>query len=465
MEVRWARLVAAALVVAAISCGGDLETHERSRPVPPDKPIILIVVDTLRADHLGLYGYRRPTSPVLDHWASEGRVYDNAFATAPWTLPSFGSLYTGRWPLIHRAGLSETNDDLDTIVPSAMTTVVPTVAEILSSRGFETMAVLNNPFLDPSFGTARGFDVFDYVPGNNRDIRRADAVVRRALELVDNKGGRPFFLVVHLFDPHLDYDAPAPFRGSFSDFYESQFTLPFSELRGVRENDYALSVNDRAFISAAYDEEVAFVDRELGKLRDGLAERGLLDKSLVILTSDHGEEFFEHGGFEHGHAMWQELLHVPFVIWGPDIVPGRDSGPVSLVDVAPTVFEWVGVTPPGRLDGISLWPNLATAETLSQRTLFAEGRLYGPARFTAVRWPHKILVDQGNELLAVFDLEHDYRERLNRLASLRDTGTLLQTALVDRRRAAAKTMRSRPAVSPELSGESLDRLRSLGYVR
>ena len=134
-----------------------------------------------------------------------------------------------------------------------------------------------------------------------------------------------------------------------------------------------LSAEDQAFIIAAYDEEIAYTDQQLGVLRDGLADRGLLEDGLVIFTADHGEELFEHGGFEHGHALWQELLHVPLILWGAGVNPGRDATPVSLVDIAPTVLDWLDLVSPVPFDGLSLLPTVSASVQVPDRSLYAGG--------------------------------------------------------------------------------------------
>ena len=219
-------------------------------------------------------------------------------------------------------------------------------------------------------------------------------MVDRAVALVDRWRDRSFFLVLHFIDPHMDYDAPAPFGGRFSAAYASQLSRPVGDINGLRTRLSELTDDDREFIKAAYDEEIAFVDEQLGRLRSALATRGILGRSLMMVTADHGEELFEHGGFEHGHAMWEEVLHVPLIIWGPGVRAGREASPVSLADVTPTLLEWIGVSQPAALDGVSLWPNLTTGATIASRTLMAEGRIYGRAESTMLRWPLKVVVDE-----------------------------------------------------------------------
>ena len=277
--------------------------------------------------------------------------------------------------------------------------------------------------------------------------------------LIDSWGDQSYFLVLHLFDPHMDYDPPAPTRGRFTASYESKFLLPISDLNGIRGNKYDIQEVDVHFIRAAYDEEIAFVDQEVGRFLDELDERGRFDDSMVVLTSDHGEELFEHGGFEHGHAMWTEVLQVPMIIWGPGVTPGREDEPVSLVDVAPTVLDWVGARKSVTFDGISLAANLAAGERLPRRTLFAEAVLYGQPRRSAIRWPTQMVVDEDETVSRVTVLaddedtagpsDPDVAARL--LADLQGHGLAAASAPQDE--------------TPQLEGELLERLRSLGYVR
>jgi len=420
-------------------------------PAPPPPSVILIVVDTLRADHLGLYGHTRPTSPALDRWSRDGKVYEFAHSTSPWTLPTFGSLYTGYLPTRHRAGFSKQSGN-------RLSSSVETLAEHLSQKNFRTGAITNNPFLSASFGLDRGFEIYDHHQGNNKEIRRAQDVIDRALAMIDAWRGDSFFLMIHVFDPHLNYDAPDNFKGLFTADIDSRFTLPIYQLGELRQADTIkeMTEDDQEFIRAAYDEEIAYVDSQLGRLQSELSERNLLTNSLIILTSDHGEEFYDHGGFEHGHALWQELIRVPLIIWGPTIGPGRELTAVSLTDVMPTVLDWVGTDIPLGLDGISLLPNLTDAQPLPQRTLIAESKLYGHQQAAVIRWPHKIIFNQtGRKPVHWFSLNSDKQEKYDLLSELSDElGEHLNTELTEQ-----------PDEPATPSAETLERLRSLGYIR
>ena len=452
-----------AALLFTLSCGNGQTVS------PGATSVVLIVVDTLRADHLGLYGYDRPTSPNLDAWAADGRVFEHAFAPSPWTLPSFSSLYTGRWPLVHQGGLAteESAGDGQTPLFLGPDADLPTVAETLQDAAVRTLAVATNPLLAASFGMARGFDRYDLDLGpSGGSSPRAEEVVRRALALVDEVKGQPFFLVVHLFDPHASYDAPPPFRHTFTASMQSVFTLPVEDVLDIRRRSRELAPQDRAFVAAAYDEEIAYTDAQLGVLRDGLAARGVLETSLIIFTADHGEELFEHGSFLHGHAMWQELLHVPLVVWGPGVAPGREPVPVSLVDIAPTVLEGVGLASPSPFDGRSLWPTLSAGVPLPTRPLFSEGVMSGSKPQSAVvDWPRKLIVNHQDGLIEAFDLVQDPHERTNLAGEARATTGALIAHLCRHQQTAQGIDRATDHLPAAPDPAVLERLRALGYVR
>jgi len=435
-----------ALALAAAACGGD---------AGPARSVVLIVVDTLRADHLGIYGHEAATSAQLDLRAPEAALFERAFAASSWTLPSFASLYTGVWPSAHGAGREPGSEDAFTALPGS----VRALAEILAGQGFETAAIVNNPFLHPGFGLARGFEVYRYVYGNLQHQPRASQITWAGLRWLDERDpDRRFLLVLHFFDPHLSYDPHASVRGAFTSDYHGPLELPVRGFGKANATWAPPDPADRRFVSGAYDEEVLFVDRQLEHLFAGLEERGLADETLVVLTADHGEELFDHGGFEHGHSLYQELLHVPLVFWGPGVRPGRIDAPVSLVDVLPTLLEALGLPAVPGLDGVSLWPLVARREALPERAIVAEGTLHGPERRALVRWPWKLVeVDGGAPRL--FDLGRDPGERDDRAGSQPDRLRVLALELA---RLRARAAPDSPA--PEIDERMHRDLSTLGYL-
>jgi arylsulfatase A-like enzyme len=448
-----------------VACGGGSGPAEAERP----RAVVLIGVDTLRADHLGLHGATRPTSPFLDELASEGIVFDRAFATSPWTLPSFASIFTGRLQSGHAAGIrprtSEDEWNEEQIGPMRQVILDPgveTLAERLSSAGFETIAVAQNPNLDPIFGVDRGFDIYDHVSGTYEDTRRSNAVVDLALEYLDNRQAEEFFLFLHFWDPHMQYDAPEPYGGMFTDGLEGGFTLPVAQdPQPLRRDASSLSPERKAFMVAAYDEEIRFVDSQFERLVTGLRERGLWDRSLVIFAADHGEELFDHGGFEHGHTLYNELLHVPLIFWGPGIAARRSAVPVSIADITPTILDALGMETSQEIFGISLWPHVVAEEEISERLIAAEGTAYGPELKAGIFWPYKIIVNTRRDRMWLFDLESDFAER-----KASESRQALAASL--RERLELRLLASSQGVTyheTELDPELLRQLRSLGYIR
>ncbi len=442
-------LGAALLALAALGVG----VAAGCAPAGPSS-VVLVVVDTLRADHLGAYGYERPTSPAIDRWAASAAVFEHAFAPSPWTLPSIASMLTGRLPTEHGAGVDR-KDELPEGTPhnqrfQRLGDGIVTLAEIFSAEGYATGALINNSFLHPRFELDRGFDSYDYAPGRGKKSRRADEVVDLALQWIADREG-PYFLLVHIFDPHWPYAAPEGFRGSFL----GKRTLRSGELKEVRAALRAGEPIDLDAFAAAYDEEIAFTDRELGRLLEGLGEAG--DEPVVFLTSDHGEEFGEHGGFEHGHTVYNELLQVPLILSGPGISAGRSREPVTLLDLGPTLLDAAGLEVPQGFSGRSLLNRQAAA---SERLLIAERTLYGAEKQALIRWPFKLIWSPGRSKSALYDLERDFAETRD-LGSQDPDRARRMAGSLDR---VLATLERATAGEAELDDEVLEELRSLGYI-
>lgn len=355
------------------------------------------MVDTLRADALSCSGAAREVTPRLDaFFRDEATLYENAYAASSWTLPSFGTILTGAPPSTHGA------DRLGAAF-GALRKGIPTLAESLHARKYLTMAIVNNPFLSREFGLDRGFARYDHEATTNASGRRADEVTRKALAFAYSVGDRPFFLLAHYFDPHLDYDPPEAFRKRFlPPGTPSDWAFSVADQVAFKTGRRSPSPEEAARIRALYDAEVAFVDEQIGLLLDGFRRAGLDRHLTVIVTSDHGEEFFEHGGFEHGHSLHEEVARVPLLVRVPGRTkPGvRVAAPVSHADLAPAILSIVdGGAGPGR--------DLSRPETLaSDADLLLEGALYGDDRAALVRGRTKWIEPPG----ALYDLAADPRE-------------------------------------------------------
>jgi len=370
----------------AAGCGGDGRK-------PAKRPNVLLVsLDTVRADHLSAYGYGRATSPHIDALAAQGVLFDDATSTTSWTLPAHLSLLTGLEISAHgvcddRLWQQPGVEGAPFEVPFRGTFL----PELLSAAGYATAGFYTWKYLEPRFGFGPGFDVYERLglsvyshpewskrfealraAGAEEELRAwmaespelfddqrptaGEAVDAALAWLAGRNPEQPFFLFLHLFDAHDDYVPPPPFDRRFTDpayagpINGRHVTSPDSPVRAD------MAAADLAQLIALYDGELAWVDSQVGRVLDRLGELGLRDDTLVVLTSDHGEEFFEHGGKTHRGQLYQESVHVPLVLAWPAGLPAgrRVEGPVGIVDVLPTVCALAGVSPPRALSGRDL---------------------------------------------------------------------------------------------------------------
>jgi arylsulfatase A-like enzyme len=353
----------------------DMETKR------PD--VVLIVVDTLRADHLGVEGYGvRNTSPVLDEWAASSVRFAQAQATSGWTATSLGSVVTGLLPSRHRAGERRVR----AFVPSAMSkeqrkntsylAIRPdasTLAELLRADGYETVGFTTNGFFGPRIGFHRGFSSYRTIAANNVNgaIGVAEAVGEWRKQRLGKGPTDPVFLTVHIVDPHHPYRIRLPANEGFAVPEELELVTETArgvEARVLRDVSREAQKHPEA-VQMLYDAEIRHVDQVLGELLTTLKD----DNTVYVLLSDHGEGFGEHGHFVHGNSLYQELLHVPLWIRAPGLSPAVVDEPVSLADVAPTVLSLVDVAADAPLDGQAILPAQPTG-----RVLYSEGMYQGP---------------------------------------------------------------------------------------
>lgn len=426
-------LAALGLAAAALGAGGC-----RAKPKRPN--ILIVTFDTTRADHIGAYGFEGARTPVVDRLAAEGVLFESAYSSIPLTAPSHATILTGKFPMAH--GVRD--NGLFVLAPDQQT-----LAEILKARGYRTGAAIGGFPLLARYGLNQGFDFYDdrLSPAYDNPLagpRKRDAFsfeersAARVNEAVldwlgQSKGAEPFFLWVHYYDPHRPYAPPVPY--------------------------------DQLFADRLYDGDIAYTDESLGTLLDRLKRDGLYENTLVVMTSDHGEGLGEHQELTHSYLLYDSTLHVPLVMRGPGVAPGRRvGGRVRLVDIAPTVLDALDIPVPADMQGRSLEPFLAgNAPPPVERTHYAEtlsprlSQNWGELRaLLEGRW--KYVHGPKPEL---FDLAADPRELHDLSASRPDQAAAMRDALAAFLKSNSPPGGSR--MSP-VDDETRARLQALGYL-
>jgi len=423
----------------------------------PRHNVILYMIDTLRADHLGCYGYRRPTSPRIDAFGREGVIFDHAVAQSSWTRPSAASILTGHYPAAHGA----------TTLRRGLRPEVATLAEILQGRGYRTGAFVTNVNVAPQWGFQRGFELYRYLPEDEKSATvhvGADVVNTHAFEWLAATG-EPFFLYLHVTDPHLPYAPPDPWRERLADRTVAVDSTRVDDLiAAFRERQVQPTEDEVRALAARYDGEIAFVDESFGQLLDELRRRGLYDRTAIVLIADHGEEFGDHGGFEHGRTLYEEIVHVPFIarLPGASAAGTRVATTVQQVDVLATLLDYLAIPVPAGLAGRSLVPALA-GHALAPADALAETSLSRPTAEAVITGTWKVIRKEmaGPQQAEVYDFGVDPKERDNRA---RDKTVLLGYA----RQALVAAVGNIPAIQPQgepaVDPAIMERLRALGYT-
>ncbi len=441
----------AALALALAGCGGAPAALPALRP-----HIVVILVDALRADRLGVNGYALPTTPEIDRLAAEGVNFSAAFAHSTWTKPSIATLFTSLYPSQHglaRVGEATAEGFESDVLPDGLVTL----AEGLRGAGYATGAVINQVHLQERFGFAQGFDHFEAVRGRN--ARQLNRKLRAWLESAAGAGEgerRPLFAYLHYLDVHWPYTQRL--SGKRFGPVAMRSKPPHRADRTAEWLAAGPPPSDFAALAARYDHEVAWADAAIGEVVATLEELGLWETTVLVVTSDHGEGFLEHGELQHGYAPYDELLRVPLVMRLPQPlrrVTGSIDSPVGLVDVMPTLLELAGAEPVPGVQGESLAPLLAGGRA-RERSIFSQAE-----EAVAVRTSTRKLIRHEDGRIEFYDLAADPGERqpLPCEAACRD--------LARRLGAFREAMIAAAAVPPgtaAMDAEDVEALRALGYL-
>lgn len=423
--------------------GRDVGAHRRGRavslllllwacrPVAPGPDVVVVIVDSLRADAVSPYGGPVPT-PAVQRLADQGVVFEHALSQAPWTLPSIASLLTSRWP--DDLGIT----DIDTRVPDDAVLA----SEVLYAAGYDTGLVVSHRLVGAGWGFDQGFRYVDESWVRGHEAITSAGVTDVALDLLARRGRRPLFLVVHYFDPHHTYRRhadldPGP---AHADWPEGQ-TMEQLLARLPR-----MSELDLERVRGDYLSEVRYTDQELGRLLDGLD--ALPAPPLVVFTADHGDEFADHGSLGHTRTLYDELVHVPLVVRYPDGHTGREARPVALVDVVPTVLEVAGVPAPDGLRGVSLLRDPGPRVLLTGTSRQADLR-------AAVAGDLKLVHDRAAGTDTLYDRAVDPLEQRDATVDHPDEAAALRALL--------EGVGAAPSVARPLGEDEARMLQELGY--
>ncbi len=442
-----AALAMVLVIVAIFSLVGEAPGGDRSS-------VLFIIIDTVRADHIGCFGYERNTSPNIDKFSRESVFFKNAISPAPWTTPAVASMFTAQHPRV----LGYENE---VVVLEDQFVSLP---EIFKDNGFTTHGIIAHLYIAKELGFGQGFDSYDEENAKGHGHVSSPSVTDKAISFMREHKDEKFFLFVHYFDPHCDYILHKPY--DFYPDYEGSVESgePIEELR---EKAPQMSEQDVAYLNALYDSEIRFTDEHLGRLLTWLRDEDLYDDALIVIVADHGEEFLERGDHWIGHTktVYQELIHVPLMIKLPHQAEGRIVEDwVTLVDLMPTVVDYAGLeVPDGYVhDGDVI--DLEGSQQPETRPIFSETMRWGTMR-SVIQDNWKLTYDQTTNTTTLFNLADDPGETVS---LVKEKGALVRSmlrTLIDWEsdmRASRWNVRRR---HPSLTRDQLEQLKSLGYIR
>lgn len=423
------------------------------RSSPPS--IILISIDTLRADRLQPYGYQRQTSPNIAEFARNAAVFNTVIAESSWTLPSHVAMLSGLHPIKH--GVNDIKAKIDA--------GTPLLADILKQAGYQTAAFVDGGYVRKAYGFARGFEHF------HERKQGLASKIGPALKFLDqHQSDRPFFLFLHTYDVHCPYYPPEPYYSQFSS--KDAQEIETKSRCGADFTTAGVTANQAQYLSDRYDGAVRMVDDVIGEFLKALAVRGLTERVIIAITSDHGEEFFEHGSIGHQGSLHLELLKIPLIISAPGIVPGHFTQPTGLIDITPTLLNIAGISSSLSFSGSSLLNILQNADSTQSDSAQAD-RLSGFSYlerkkriFSLITGPWHFLSFPEEGRVGLFQIEHDPLEQHDLSAKNPEIVTSVKRDL-ERILLTVGESEGRSAQTGELklNSSELEELKTLGYLQ
>ena len=465
------------ITLATLSNEPSISSAAHKKPDLKNPNIILITIDTLRADHLSSYGYKGIKTPAMDRLAEKGVVFENAISTTSWTLPTFATLFTGVHQEVH--GLNRHDVRL---APA-----FETVPESLQKAGYYTAAVVTNEFLNHPYNLDQGFDtyvfssdaaayhplsglmIYDFIFARKNERHNAENMTTRAISLLEKVNQRPFFFWIHYIDPHTPYGAWYLDRfPNYDKNYAGDLGTEINDLDGR-----PFSEEDKRHILAMYDAEIMYTDSQIDRLLRAIDKLNLRNNTAVILTSDHGEEFWDHGDVLHGRTLYRESIHVPLIIRYPEKIPEKKKVKplATLLDLAPTILDFAGITAPTVYQGSSLLRyfnrDVLPKAFVSLDKLTPDKKRYDSlgvydASHAYLKWNHPA---RGEEL---FDMQTDFFQKNDVFGDFENLAKMYRHSLAEQVGQCAvikgqmglKEEGSRIELTPGMR----DALRGLGYI-
>jgi arylsulfatase A-like enzyme len=449
------RFLLAIIALAAFAATFRNGTAQAAAPRPN---VIVILMDALRADVLGPYGYKkRPTTPNLDRFASRSVVWEGAMSQDAWTVPCVASLFTGVDPQAHRTMRYQEKDriEMDTLSLGH-----ETLAEQFKGAGYTTAAFLKSKVIDSSRGFSQGFDTFTIAPGADQAWGYSAKQLNDVAIpwIVSQKSAtKPFFAYLHFMDVHSPYKAPEPWYSKYKTG-PSKLSGAHVEIEAMAKNGQVPTADDIERLYALYDAEMEYFDTEFGRLMGELVASGLDANTIVVFTADHGEAFYEHQNWFHGN-LYQENIHIPVIMKVPGLTAGRMHGFSQQIDIAPTLADLAGVPRSADWMGRSQVASMKSGSAVGGE-VYSE---YAEQRMVVDPSGLKLIVNDGP--VKLFDLAADPKEK-NNLATARTADVTRLRGLLDARLAKGKALASKfPVSAPAtLTDEQVEALRALGYV-
>ncbi len=437
------------LLVVSMIAGWGCETEAPNDPRPPN--LILISLDALRADHLSSQGYHRHTTPFLDRLAAEGTRFSHATVNTHGTPPSHTTMFSSLYQETHRVGMEAlSHSDKAPLIPAE----IELLPEILSREGWTTVGVTGGAWMSSAYGFSRGFDHFS---GQSEDAAEGTALFFDTITTA-LASEQPVFAFFHTYEVHSPYLPPEGYDDLFGKFPSKLRPTWASLKRFAHTAKKDLNDSDLDFLVSQYDGGIRYADDCLRDLFGRLAEIGFLDNAVVLISADHGEEFGDHGGLLHRDTLFDELVRVPFILWGRNVPAGVvDPDLVSTVDIAPTLLAAAGVSPPATMEGRNVREQSTTA--WGDQRVFAQ---YGTRNYS-VRTPRFKLIRSHNNQLWLFDLEGDPKETRN-LASTRPELAAELDAELEAWRQGRPRLGEAAVSSTEIDPTTEEQLRTLGYI-